>query len=210
MVFNIGHWLLNQFFGWPKFGFLVTYGLFNQIIKMWLNNYLSSAYISVCNRCSTTCQSFHIFVFICFNVYNMGSRNCFRWGRGRPTSPWHRYLPLATLTCNRMLQAHWKHLELQDFLTKFLPIPRIWWCDWPGVDSTSKILIPTKCIDSDSTHTGNSFSNPANYFILIQPKLAILITINLFDSDSASIMAISIPTCFNLFVILPTYLSNTL
>ena len=32
------------------------------------------AYISVYNWCSTPCQSFHIFVFICFNVYNAGSK----------------------------------------------------------------------------------------------------------------------------------------
>ena len=156
------------------------------------------------NRCCTTCQSFHIFVFICFNVYKVGSKNCFSLGRGRPTSPLPRYLPLATPTCNHMLQAHWKHLELQDFLTKFLPIPRIWWCDWPGVDSTSQIWVPTESIDSNSTHTGNSFSNPDS-----TQTMAILITINWFDSSSASIMAISIPTGFNLFGILPTYPSNT-
>ena len=84
--FYIGHWLHNHFFGWPRFGFLVTYGLLNQIIKILLHNYLSRAYISVYNWCSTTCQSFHIFVLICFNAYNVGSKNCFR-GEGVSLPP---------------------------------------------------------------------------------------------------------------------------
>ena len=114
-----------SFFGWPRFGFLVTYN--------YLNNYLSRAYFSVCNRCSTTCQSFHIFVFICFNVYNVGSKKHSDGEGVGPPPPWLRYLLLATPTCNRTLQPHWKHLELPDFLTIFLPTPCIWWCDWLGL-----------------------------------------------------------------------------